>query len=389
MIFVASPDDVAEERATLENVVRELNMTWGSTLGVHLDLVAWTTHAHPGMGVDAQAVINQQIGDEYDIFVGIMWTRFGSPTGRAGSGTEEEFGRALERYRADTTSVKIMFYFKDESVQPSLLDLSQYQRVRSFKERLGTEGALYWNFTADFESFLRLHLAREIQAWLRNATGGGRSSFADPGMADSAPTQPPQGNAPPEEDDRGLLDYMEAFTSHFTRLNESQARLTATLEDLGTRVHERTAEQNKANVNHPGDFGLMKGVANGLAQDMLHFVSRTEVELPIFGAEMQETMQSFSMALTLACDFGPGVFGDLAELRVSVRKMADTLEGSTTSTASFRQTIATSPRLTTEYNRAKRRTVDVLDRLTDQLKTGSSLLMQVLRAIDGLAGSAA
>ena len=43
-----------------------------------------------GLGIDAQDVINRQLG-EYDIFLGIMNTRFGSPTHRADSGTEEEF----------------------------------------------------------------------------------------------------------------------------------------------------------------------------------------------------------------------------------------------------------------------------------------------------------
>ncbi|PYL26201.1 MAG: hypothetical protein DMF37_02915 [Verrucomicrobia bacterium] len=45
------------------------------------------------MGADAQDVINHQLA-EYDIFLGIMSCRFGSPTKRAHSGTEEEFNRA-------------------------------------------------------------------------------------------------------------------------------------------------------------------------------------------------------------------------------------------------------------------------------------------------------
>ena len=150
-IFVASPDDVAVEREILKDVVRELNLTWSSSLGIQLDLVEWTTHARPGIGLDPQSVINQQLGDDFDIFIGIMWTRFGSPTGRAGSGTEEEFTRALERYRTDPSSIKIMFYFKDEAVPPSSLDLVQYSRVRDFRERLGSEGAMYWRFTSEFD----------------------------------------------------------------------------------------------------------------------------------------------------------------------------------------------------------------------------------------------
>ena len=63
-IFVASPGDVSEERAVLEEVVRELNLTLPRNLGVMLELVRWETHAMPGMEADVQDVINRQIGVE-------------------------------------------------------------------------------------------------------------------------------------------------------------------------------------------------------------------------------------------------------------------------------------------------------------------------------------
>ncbi len=51
------------------------------------------------MGEDSQDVINKQIGSDYHIFVGIMWKKFGTETKRAGSGTEEEFSLAYDRYK--------------------------------------------------------------------------------------------------------------------------------------------------------------------------------------------------------------------------------------------------------------------------------------------------
>ena len=50
-VFVASPGDVADERVRLEEVIRELNITWSKQLGVQLDLVQWETHALPGLFV--------------------------------------------------------------------------------------------------------------------------------------------------------------------------------------------------------------------------------------------------------------------------------------------------------------------------------------------------
>src|SRR5438309_1896456 len=92
VVFAASPGDVSRERDLLDTVAAELNKTLCPPLGIHLELVKWETDSFPGVASDAQALINQQI-PPYDIFIGIMWKRFGTPTGRAGSGTEEEFDR--------------------------------------------------------------------------------------------------------------------------------------------------------------------------------------------------------------------------------------------------------------------------------------------------------
>ncbi len=89
-VFVAAPSDLAEERAALEDVIWELNSTWSRTLGCRLDLLRWETHAVPGMGLDAQDVVNRSVPRDYDIFIGMLWSRFGTPTTRAESGTEEE-----------------------------------------------------------------------------------------------------------------------------------------------------------------------------------------------------------------------------------------------------------------------------------------------------------
>ena len=98
-VLIASPNDVVDERKILTSVIEEINQTAGHADNIRLDPIKWETHSRPGFGEDAQDVINQQIGDDYDILIGIMWKRFGSPTRRAESGTEEEFNRALSRWK--------------------------------------------------------------------------------------------------------------------------------------------------------------------------------------------------------------------------------------------------------------------------------------------------
>jgi hypothetical protein len=94
-----------------------------------LELVRWETHVHPDLGLDAQKVVNDQIGD-YDIFVGVMWKRLGTQTTTAGSGTEEEFRRAYERWQKE--SLPVLFYFCQAPFPPP--------RTKEEVEQLGKVG---------------------------------------------------------------------------------------------------------------------------------------------------------------------------------------------------------------------------------------------------------
>src|SRR4051812_17899451 len=95
-VFVSSPGDVGAELERLDEVVKELNGEFTAREKVSVELRSWRTDAVPSAG-RPQAVVTQWIG-EYHIYVGVMWRRFGTPTGVAGSGTEEEFNLAYDSW---------------------------------------------------------------------------------------------------------------------------------------------------------------------------------------------------------------------------------------------------------------------------------------------------
>jgi hypothetical protein len=166
-ILVASPSDVLEEREKLEHVVKEVNQILGLHHRIRFDLIRWETNTRPAVGSDAQAIINKQIGDDYDVFLGILWMRFGTPTPRSASGTQEEFERAYNWYKSDPSSIEIMLYFK-EAAPTSLndIDTGQLQLVREFRKQFGDKG-LYrtFNSTEEFEKLTRLHLISLAREW--------------------------------------------------------------------------------------------------------------------------------------------------------------------------------------------------------------------------------
>lgn len=157
-LFVASPGDVQLERELVARAVSELNQTVGASNNLVLELVVWEKNARPEMG-RIQGLINHQIG-EYDIFVGIMWRRFGTPSGTSGSGTEEEFRRAYASWHK-TKRPNILLYFSEALAPPpkSVEDARQLLKVAEFREEVEGKG-LTWTYSEaeSFDDVVRQHL---------------------------------------------------------------------------------------------------------------------------------------------------------------------------------------------------------------------------------------
>lgn len=95
-VFLATPGDLVDERRAAKEVIDEVAMT-ARELGVSLELLGWEDTL-PG-AQRPQEVINKDL-DEAELFIGLLWRRWGQPTGHPefSSGFEEEFHRARARH---------------------------------------------------------------------------------------------------------------------------------------------------------------------------------------------------------------------------------------------------------------------------------------------------
>ena len=138
-VFVSSPSDVAAERAVLDEVCESINDTDGQFGNFRMELFRWEDHVTPQIGPGPQRVVDSQT-PVYNIYLGIMSTRFGTPTGRFGSGTEQEFRDALKGWKK-AGSPWITFYF---DAAPKLTgdpeQAEQFLRVCKFRAELQKKG---------------------------------------------------------------------------------------------------------------------------------------------------------------------------------------------------------------------------------------------------------
>ena len=251
-VFLASPGDVAAEREAVRRVATEINSTLGMDSGFVINVVGWETDVVPEYGGDPQGIINRRIAEmgQYELFVGIMWNRFGQPTPRAGSGSEEEFQRAVESLEQSGRPWIMLYFNEAPSSLGTQAELEQRGKVLLFKERVRklsvTKG---YDGPADFEARFRQDLTR----WLGlRATSAARPPVSEEPAA--APARPAQVAAPAEV--RSSEDWV-LLGSGFFRANSVREAGGRTL----IRVTPDTPEEEAAvRALAPGQYGASKPV---------------------------------------------------------------------------------------------------------------------------------
>lgn len=160
--FVASPSDTNLERETCDKVFEEINSGLGNIYNFRLESLKWEKDVRPTIkNIDGQSEIFNQIGADFQIFIGIMNKKFGAPTLRAGSGTEEEFNAAFKRYN-EKNDLEVIFYFNDEPPKSmSEINAEDWKKITDFRKQIQPSGIYgVYNGYTDFGDKLRKNLTK-------------------------------------------------------------------------------------------------------------------------------------------------------------------------------------------------------------------------------------
>lgn len=361
-IFLASPSDLYDERILVEEVVEELNFSTFNNSNIKIELVRWETHANPDIGKYPQQVINNDIGSDYDIFIGLLWSKFGQPTENYSSGTEEEFYNAYSRYKRNSSSIKIMFYFKQAPIPFEKIDTDGINLIRKFKSGLGEKGILYWEYTSidEFQKLIRIQLTRKIQELLQ--------------IENTFPILVENRVDVIEDEDLGLLDYMEIGEECFSDIEEILGRMTSAIEWLGKRFTERTNEIDMHKLVNP-QMGnkTKKRLINTAADDMISFNKRLSVEIPLFSETYRKGIDSFFNAIKIGITLKADKEEDIENSINSIDVFIEAILYSNQNCGIFRNLLIEFPRMTKEYNQAKRICVSILDNLINEFEIAINL----------------
>ena len=149
-LLISCPEDINDEIEIIREVVDTFNKIYGDINNIRIEARHWSRDSYPQSGGKPQELLNSQIVEKCDIAVGVLWTRFGTPTDEYSSGTEEEIEKMLGAKK------QVFLYFSKKEIDPSKIDFEQYKKVIEFKEKYKNKG-IYWEYS-DIDEFKKLFL---------------------------------------------------------------------------------------------------------------------------------------------------------------------------------------------------------------------------------------
>lgn len=168
-VFIASPRDVFEERNLFPNTLAKLNKLKARSMGYELDPSGWED-ALPNGG-RPQEIINEDVKD-CDVFVMLLWRKWGTPSGKFSSGTEEEFTIAFDRF-TKSGSPHLLLYFRSVP-QAQMADPGpELSRVNTFRTRFDLDKTVFYKVYDEppqWEEFLLEHLAKVLDQKVTGVT---------------------------------------------------------------------------------------------------------------------------------------------------------------------------------------------------------------------------
>lgn len=165
-VLIASPSDTSTFRDVVEQTLDSWNRDRAEGAGVVLRPLRWEFDTVPGVGEDAQSVINAQLVDKADILVGLFHARLGKATPRGPSGTAEEIEEAAKAGKPAHV------YFSEMPI-PHNVDPEELARLNEFRDELG-KTVLYGSFASieDLAARVRTAVERDVAELANTAIPG-------------------------------------------------------------------------------------------------------------------------------------------------------------------------------------------------------------------------
>ena len=316
----------------------------------------------PGIGSDPQNVINEQLLKEYDILIALFASKLGSPTTNAASGTIEEIEHAIANKESPMGRHRVQVYFRDKIENTSEISIEELKKVFEYREKLKPLGVLYGSFKDrdDLQKEVRINLQRPILDYLKNRPSSSPRQSATE-IAESR--NDIEGAAPLEEaEDLGVLDYQERSEIAIETTNRSMGRMAVLIEEIGAETRREVERVESASF-----LNASATEKKATINDFASFIKTKATELRIEANIADENFASFANSIVLLANADPQRGTEqyqkvLEKFLTAAEEMLKTATESRLSMRTFRTTVESIPRITIQFNQAKKMLLEAIDK---------------------------
>ena len=221
-----------------------------------------------------------------------------------------------------------------------------------------------------------MHLSNVVQDWLdANVALAPNKSTVGVGLADDdAVETDPLANLAAldaEDDEEGVIELVEMASEAMSEVVNIVERMTSATNELSEKFTQHTTEASAVSARGK-DMKAAKKISNKAADDLETFVKRMAVEIREFNRQSSFAMETFgNIAMIAERDLNEDP-EDIATARTNMQQYTIAITTSAESLSQFRNTIFNLPRMTTAFNRGRKRAVAVMDDLLNQLRIAAS-----------------
>lgn len=380
-LMISCPNDIKDEIDSINLIVDEINKSSGKHSEYAIQIVTWKYDTYTDVASDGQEVINNQLEDEYDILVGLLWLRAGTPTKRYDSGTIEEINLAL--LKNDTFP---LIYFKTAPPDNIYnIDHNQFEIIKKFKSELIVDGVLYkdYNSIDVFESMFRINLINLINdKILKNKDVNVISLELEVKKTESKYSNVVAIiNKIEQKDESSLnIDVFELFEKpkiYLENVTISLNSMSNSLNFLTERMNTRKNEIDK--VNFIKDTKLKNNKAlviiNNLANEFDEFNLRIQNEIVFFSENFKLVGKSYAEILLIFADDNSN---DVILLKKELIKFRDSVSFAMNNQVNLLEVMLTLPLMNYKFNKSKRNTELVMKDIAKELYEGILLLDEAI-----------
>lgn len=391
-VFVSSPSDVSDERKIVSEVVNQINRLRKSRSSIVLETMTWEKDVVPKFGSKPQEEINKITVGQYDIFLGIMCSRFGTETDKAGSGTEEEFQIAYNKKIEDPDSVEVLFYFKDPRSSKDPIDADQFVNVSKFKKSMQSNGkynGIYGEFGAadEFKTELTVHLNSILDEFEKKPDLVITPDKQDePDVHISAPTSISDPLAQlistaNDEEEIGIFEIVEDLEASANSLVENLKSMNDIMGSLNTNIRNRTqAITDLGNASNPSQVKLKK-LLDLVAGDMNRFVQKSKGALPLLQDSLEINLDLYRKFVVLISEDQSVSETEKDELRDKLLSLLTNMQEASRSFDGFSDSVGGLPRMTSKVNRSRKSVRAIADGTSEMLNSAHVQLEAIYESL--------